>query len=342
MHTGVDRRIRLTGVLPIFFVVATVSLRAAAATVVVARPAERDAFVEELFNRLRGELRAHSFSILEAEEPPGSPSLRAAEGVLTGTGADAYVLLDWRGEASVVRVWVAAATGQPSSFETAALERAPEVPTILAVRTVDLLISALRDRTVAVAPPATPPVGAPPLSAVSVVHAPPRVTADISAIGESTAFGAAIGPQLSVRGRCTARVTVALRLAGPLLGAREDTAVASATLVQAFSVGEVSVGLIRARSLTVGLGTGAGLYFVRATGRVADGVGSIKPGADDGWAFAALLGGEAAYAVTWRISVVAMADALVLLPRPRLVVGYESASFGWLSPALALGVRFAL
>src|SRR5258708_35131390 len=184
---------------------ATESAARAASDVVVVRPRAPDAFVDEIFHRVGGELTLHGFAVRPQDAVDGDDlSLAQASALLARTGAGACVGFLSRGDASVVRVWVAGKGGAPSLFEAVSLQRTPDAPTILAARAVDLLTAALGQPQAPAGPPvvvaAAPPVQPP--------AAPPRFFLGVGAslIGRGEGFGAAAGPLLSLEGVVSPRL----------------------------------------------------------------------------------------------------------------------------------------
>jgi len=182
---------------------------------VLAHPPGADAFLEELFNRVAGELRVHAFAPLIEDGPEGEPSMPHANALLERTGADAAIFLVEQGEASVVRIWIRRRDALPTLLEATALHRGDEVPTMLATRAVDLLRGELGRVAPAPAPAPTPVAVAAP--AADVRAAPSRWFLQLGAgtLADPGAFGAAAGPEAALAWRARPQWSFAARVSGP-------------------------------------------------------------------------------------------------------------------------------
>lgn len=320
---------------------------AEAVEVLLVRPATSDLFVDELFHRVGGELSLHAFSVRQEEGTAEVVSLSEAQALLTRTGAGACVSFIARTDISVVRVWIAAADAAPQLFEAVSLHRTPDVPTVLAARAVDLLTTALDARRPAV----SPPVAAPPETAVDAVTRADRTASPASlwvlSLGSLIASGGdmftvAAGPEIAVVRALSPRLAAGLRVAGPLWGARHDAVDAHADLLQGRALLHLQATIGAWRALSARLRAGAGAHYVRVAGRVADDIGSFAPATDQGWTAAAVVGIDVALALSPRIAIGVGGDAGLLWPRPRIEVGRDTVRFDQLRPSLTLDVRFNL
>lgn len=320
---------------------------AAAEVVVLVHPPAADPFVQEIFHRLGGELRVHSFQTRQEEGPATNPTISGAAALLERTHADACVFVGWQGDTSVVHVWVAGTNTPPALFEAVALQRSNNVPTILAARAVDLLTAGLdakkRPRAAA-APAAVAEVGPDP--GARVESREPLVVRWSTALGalmlaDVSKFGAAWGPQVAAERSLSRRLDLVAQVAAPLVGARHANADASAKLVQTLALGQILGVISRGPHLTFRVGGGGGAYYVRAQGTIAEGISSVVPGHDDHWAAAGVVSADGALAFSSRVSAVLSTQALFLAPRPRVAVAREKAALAEPLLGVALTIRFA-
>jgi hypothetical protein len=309
---------------------------ASAAEIVLAHPPGADSFLEELFNRVAGELRVHSFGLQIEDAPDGEPSMPQATALFDRTTADAAIFLSQQGDASVVRIWVRRRNALPALQEATALHRGDEVPTMLATRAVDLLRSELAR---AAPPPPPPPVvvaaPAPPPPAPS----PWSLQVGAGALADLGDFGAGAGPEAALARRGPGRWSFAARAAGPFWGASASGPEATATLVQGLATLEAWPTLLQGRVLALRGTLGAGVHFARAEGEVSPGVLSLRAERHDRVSFAATAGVEAEVALGTRLALVATARAAAPLPSLSIAVGRDTHHLGPILPIAGLALR---
>ncbi|HEY2899512.1 MAG TPA: hypothetical protein VGL59_02970 [Polyangia bacterium] len=319
-----------------------------AADVLVVRPTLDDRFIEEIFHRVGGELRVHAFAVREQEPSGDDVSMAEARALLARTGAAACVSFIWQGDTSVVRVWVAGASGTPALFEAVALQRTPDVPTVLAARAVDLLTVAL-DRNRAPAPHA-PPVAdstAPTLTATppaAASAAPPDWSLAVGAalIASGGRFGNAAGPELAVARALTRRWAIGVRVAAPLWGQRLSNDDGSAKQTQALGLLEGQALIASWRALGVRARVGLGADYLRVNGDVVPAVASVVPAQATAWVATAAAGLALSLAVSPRVAVDVGGDVVAAWPRPHIHLGHETVALTQPQPSLTVGVRFGL
>jgi hypothetical protein len=315
----------------------TVCARAAAADVVLVHPALADSFIDEIFNRIRGELRARAIPFEEEE----TDSQDSAERVLQRTRCVACLFIVWHGDTSLIRARVNDRSPKPPAlFEAVALERNPEVPTLLAARAVDLLVEAMRAQP-APAHAAATPASAPSRAPEAIVDATPHserwsLGVGVSELGALSRWGAAWGPQVFALARVSPRLKLAARGAGPLTGAHSQNAEASARWLQWLATVELDAQLARFGPVTLAFVGGAGAHYLNARGAVAEGVSSIAPAHEAHWSAALTAGLSSALFLSPRVSLQLDARGLLLVPPPRIAVGAEAVPFG--EPALELSL----
>jgi hypothetical protein len=325
--------------LAVFF---TCSAHAFAADVILVRPAGDDAFIEEIYHRLRGELRAQAVAFEQEEGGANELSEPASQALLGCSDARACIALSWRGEATVIRVWVTEVAGKPASlFEAAALQRNAEVPTLLAARAVALLSAALRRAE------RSPPNDQPRVMAQAQPEAPAavrswRIGAGVSGLDFPSRVGLALGPQLSVSHRIAPQLALGAELVAPLLEASVENSEASARLVQGLAALRLEAELTRLGPVSLCLAGGVGAHFLRASGSIAEGIGSLAARSEQRVTLGLIAGGEGVLDLSSRLSLLLDASALLLLPPPRVALGREVIRLGEPGLQLSAGLRFTL
>jgi hypothetical protein len=317
----------------------TISTRASATDVVLVHPVAADPFIDEIFNRVRGELRARAIPF---EEEAGSEDSAepAQQAVLQRTHSIACLFFVWHGDTSLIRVWVNDGSPKPPAlFEAVALERNPEVPTLLAARAVDLLAAALRTHRAPAS--STPPTSAPSRAPEAIVDDTPHFSrwslgAGVTELGAPSPWGAAWGPQIFTAVRLSPGLELDARVAGPLTGARAENAEASARWSQWLGLLAFNAELARFGPGTLGAVAEAGAHYLDARGAVAEGVSSIAPAHQTHFTATVAAGISGAIFLSSRVSLRFDAQALLLVPPPRIAIGGEAASFG--EPALELSL----
>jgi hypothetical protein len=318
----------------------------AAGDVLVLRPPATDPFAEEILHRVGGELRLHGFVVRQQDAATADPSPGDVRTLLAETAATACVSLVARAEVTVVRVWLASASAMPALFEAVSLQRAPDVPTALAARAVDLLMAALPDDRAGTAPALASSSTPAPLSARAPAGEDPlaqpypwTVAAGSLVMGGAGAFGSSLGAQLTLTRQLTSRLSAGVRVAAPLVGAWHTSADAEARLIS-----EQALLLLQALAATWGrlrvrVGAGAGPCTVAVTGRVPEGATSLAPAQERAWLLAAGVGLDLSLALSARMALGLNGDLSATLPRVSVQVGREVIALGRLHPSLALDAR---
>ncbi len=212
----------------------TLALPAHAERVVVFRPLAPHPMLEEIFNRLRGELQMHGLVVLiaTAPGPPDAELLKA--GVERGAARAAIALSEGDGTA-VVEVWFGSATEPLGKLETRLETADAEGASELALRTVELVRASLeqeRPATVGSPPASTSPPEAvapprPPL-VPSASRFQPNSRLRLEAAWSVDAGESAWGP-LIAWGTCPwPHLELGFTFTGPMLGAEFQTTHAQA------------------------------------------------------------------------------------------------------------------
>jgi hypothetical protein len=327
------------------FMAVCLASRAHAQGVVLVRPPAGDEVLNEAFNRLRAELALHGFrtSVAPSSEDADSPEELAA--LAQKTGAFAGISLTRRVGASVAEICIADRVTGKVSLRTVALGNEPEAPSVLAVRTADLLRASLRE----FAPDERPPpevVGADEKPAPETIgrftRAPPkpfRLDARIAMLGLTQAEGRGTGPGLALGYRLSERIGIGVSLAGPTLASTIESDFGSATVHHVLGLARVWFVAPVSDAFELRPLLAAGVYYLDARGDVEPPLVSQSAQVT---AFAAGGGLEAALRLGSTIVISAEVSALALNPQPAVAVHQDEYVFPqpFMTASLGVGVEF--
>jgi hypothetical protein len=317
--------IAVLGALALFFSARPV----AAQSVVLVRPPEGDRVLVEAFNRLRAELALQSFDVVVAEAPPEAGTPEAVERLARENSAFAAISFTRRADTTTADVWIADRATGKTTVRTLALRGVPDAPSVLAVRSVDLLRESLRE----LGPERPPPEvvnadrGPVPEAVRSWVKPSPppwRLRLDATALGEASGLSLAYGVGLALSHRLSERFRLGLAAAGPLVGGTYSASTGKATAHQELGWVELLVTAYRSERIGVGGSLGAGVYHLTARSEVNPPLASRS---DD---VLSALGSAGAFVDVYATSVVTATAgfcALALTPRPGVAVGPEQTLF---------------
>lgn len=323
------------------------TVAAAGELVILVQPKDASADLLEAFNRLRGELTLHGFTveIVTSEEDVTSEALgrradqqKAVASVTFTSKADG----DGIGR---VEVWISDRVTGKTTTQTIIPKSNREAPTVLSVRALELLRASLRDFVSEDEEPQTEVEGAHPErahKAVREVRVPPPPYATLTfEVGLSTAWSLpdgedSYGPEMAfgyVRGAFGAR----LYGLGPLQGGRARTQLGTARH-QSFGLGfEPLLYPIRSPRWTLGFFPMAGATHLEVDGEV----GAPYFGTQDAsWLFTVGGGMEAGVRLSPSLEVVLRGRGFWLLPRPVVYLGEEELQLS--SPGFSLGLGLRL
>jgi hypothetical protein len=221
--------------------------------VVIVRPTSTEFVLTEVFHRLQGELRMHGFETILASAGT-IPSPNEMQRVAELAEAAATIAFDRVDGEPIAHVWFVDRETQQSRVLSIAVPETEETPTLLALKTVELLRGSLREHMPAavsapevVTKPASSAkrgtdVGKPPSGARSVVAFGPRFTArlDAALLWTNPQQSAVMAPALSIGYDVMPRWQLAARLVVPLRSQQFDATRASADL-------RVNLGLVELR-----------------------------------------------------------------------------------------------
>jgi hypothetical protein len=313
--------------------------------VILVRPPAPDEVLSEAFNRLRAELTLQGFeaSIVESDASASSPEALAE--LAKREGAFAGISLTRRVGAPAAEVCIADRVTGKISLRTLAISQAPDAPSVLAVRTADLLRSSLREFS-ADQPPPPEVVGIDrkpvPVEVRRFASAPvARFRLDIraAALGVTQRLGPGYGPSLALSYRVLDRVSLGVLASGPALGASYETPHGSASLRQELVLARVLGAAFQSRLLELRPTLGAGLYRLDARGQVNP---PLVARSAQVTSFAGGIGLETSVRLSRTLLVGAELAAFELTPRPAVAVLDRQYLFAWpfVSASLGLGLDF--
>ena len=298
---------------------------AEAQRVALVRPPDTDAMLLEVFNRLSAELRLQDFEVAILDTGVEARTEDALAEVARRTSSVAAVRFLRRGESTAVDVWLGTRAGGTVHVHTIEPPGGLDAANVLAIRTVDLLRTTLREfgggerRPVAATPDARPPPAPRPLP-----ERPPdwTIRAEGIILWNRPTLGLAFGASLGLTRRVAEHIEIGLVAAGPVVVGRNwATTEGEASVRHELGWAELRLSGWHAGPFVVGASAGAGVFRMEVAG--------VKPPersrANQVWGFAGTvaghielpLGGNAAIGTTLR--------AIGLTPRPAVGVGRTEA-----------------
>ena len=304
------------------------ALSAEAQRVALVRPAETDAVALEVFNRLSAELRLQDFELAIRDTGAEVASAEALADVARRTDSVAAVRFVRRGDGTAVEVWLAARAGSPPAVHTIEPPAGLDTPNVLAIRSVDLLRTTLREFGGGARPPAPPPPHPEPRPPAE--PAPPmvdrpvkwRIRAEGVMLWNRPTLGMAYGASLGLTRRLADHIEIGLTAAGPVVVGRNwATTEGEAKVQHQIGWAELRFSGWSAGPIDVGASVGAGgLRMV---------VGGVRPAdlSEDGqvWSFAATLAGHVEIPLGGNAAIGMTLRAIGLTPRPSVQVGHSFA-----------------
>jgi hypothetical protein len=313
---------------------------ASAQSVVLVRPPEGDRILVEAFNRLRAELALQSFEVVVAAAPREAGTPEALERLARDNSAFAAISFARRADTTTADVWIADRATGKTTVRTLALRGVPDAPSVLAVRSVDLLRESLRE----LGPERPPPevVNADPGPVPEAVRtwvkpSPPawRFRLEATALGEASGLSLAYGVGVGLSHRLSERFRLGLAAAGPLVGGTYTASTGKATAHQELGWLELLVTAYQSERFRFGGSFGGGVYHLTARSEVNPPLASRS---DD---VLSALGSVGAFADVHATSIVAVTagfSALALTPRPGVAVDAERVIFTQPLFRLSLGM----
>jgi hypothetical protein len=318
--------------------------------VALVRSSSNDRVLHEAATRVRAELLAAGFEVVDVDEAPGDPRSEV-ENAAPETSSFATIAMNRAANGAFADVWISDHVTGKTVARRLEVGSGENATAVLAIRTLELLRASLLE-VAAKVPPAEPPMAAPvdvvkwiepalPAAAPAPAPSPLRGTAlalGALALHGLRGIGLAIGPTLGVShgiGPWFAR----LALAGPLLGPNLQTSTGSATVRQelgALELGWASV----PRPVGVNAWIGAGGYDLHTDGSAAT---PYRATSGDVVSFLMTAGLGVLFEIGPRVGVTADVTALVVDPQPVVVIaGRDAGGAGLPSLGGSLGVVVGL
>jgi hypothetical protein len=312
---------------------------ASAQHVTLVRPEPENPRLTEAFNRLRGELTLHGFEVRIVE--PGSASENGGAWPSKELPPSASVTLRDSDAGASANIEVADPRQGNATLQVALDGALDDTPALLALRTLELLRAVLRGEhgdAASAPPPEEPPPARPvePKEPASLAETTSYwLGGGVQLLASLPGPTLAVGPELGIGAQC-GWYGVRLALSGPALGARLTSTAAEARL--RWSHG------ITAATLRVARHGRAELRVLAAAGVVqlaVDGEAELPfiGRTDTAWMAAAGAGLEGGAELGANVELIAASSALLLLPKPYVVVGEEVLETGRPLVATTLGLR---
>ena len=307
-----------------------VSPWASAQRVVLVVPPAPDQILIEALNRLRAELTLQGFETTTIELDPAQSTPDKLSDLAKAADAFAGISLAQRVGTPSAEVCIADRVTGKTTLRTLTLDNKRDAPSVLAVRTTDLLRASLREFAGSERPPpevanvdAKPPA---PVVQRFALLAPRRfrLEARVAALGLTQQIGAGYGPSLGFRYRLGQRFWAGIVLVGPALGASLETNLGSATVRQELALTHFAVSFLRTGALDLRATAATGVYHLDASGVVGP---PLSPVSDQVTSFAGGIGLEANVRLSDALLLGAELGALALAPRPGIAVSTEQYLF---------------
>jgi hypothetical protein len=307
---------------------------AEAQRVAVARPAESDTVLLETFNRLTAELRLQHFDVTIVD----TQDARSA-------GALAIVFLVRTEGRTAVDVSFDERSGVTPTVRRLEPAAGTELPSVLAIRAVDLLRVNLREfrretppEIVRIDRPAMAEVPAP----IVPVPAPRpwEIRAEAIVLYDNAALGPAFGAGLGLAHYATPSVRIGVLVTGPIITATWETADGSAFLRQHLGWAEIRLSWWRSQWLDLGASAASGVHYLSAQGGTTR--PPLLPQDDHVWSFAGAIGADGSFRLTSNTGLSLTLRAIGLAPKAGVGVGRNTTvlQFPLLSASAGLLVGF--
>ena len=338
------RALALAAVCCVLLVSSWASAERAARVVLVVPPAP-DPVLSEAFNRLRAELSLEGFETTTVELDPAASTPEKLSELAQNADAFAAISLEQGVGSPSARVCIADRVTGKTTLRTLALDKARDAPSVLAVRTSDLLRASLREFAGSERPPPevvnvdAKPSPAPVRRFARQAPKRFRLEARVAALGLAQKIGPGYGPGLALRYRLGQRFWLGALLIGPALGASLETSLGSATVRQELAVAHFAAAFLQTGVLDVRATAAAGVYHLAASGVVGP---PLSPVTDQVTSFAGGIGLEANVRLSAALLVGAELTGFALAPRPGIAVSSEQYLFErpFLASSLGLAVEF--
>jgi hypothetical protein len=296
-------------------------LRAEPALVVLVRPPQQSAIVNEAITRIRGELVADGFTVLVVDAPAGAEPVSVLARAGVETSALATLGLFLHSDAKLAEVWVVDRMTNKTVMRRIEMltTAASSAPKVLARRSVELLRASLLEilvgaRETPVKSP-EPRAKATEWAARGLEPSPSRwgVEAGAQVLGGFGGIDAAMMPVGRVRFVLERQLSTRLTLAGLGTRPRVESPQGSATVSQALGLFELIGELVPQGWLRPSVSLGAGAYHVGIDGNATWPYAGLE---DERVVFAADAGAGVALSITSSLALSLEGHATLVTPYP--------------------------
>jgi hypothetical protein len=315
---------------------------AQAQRVALIRPPDTDAVLLEVFNRLSAELRLQDFEVAILDTGVETRTPEALADAARRTASVAAVRFVRRGDNTAVDVWLGPRPGSSPAVQTIEPPGGLDTPNVLAIRTVDLLRTTLREFGGGPRPPPpAPPEAKPPPPPPPAPEQPPdwKIRAEGLILWNRPTLGLAYGASLGLTRRLAEHVEVGLTVAGPVVVGRNwATTEGEAKVQHQIGWAELRLSGWSAGPFMVGTSVGAGALRLVVRGEQPAELSK----SDQAWTFAATLAGHAEIPLGRNAAIGMTLRAIGLTPRPGVRIGNTVAmvEFPLLGASVGLLVAF--
>jgi hypothetical protein len=294
---------------------------ASAQRVAVTRPVEGDAVLVETFNRLTAELRLQSFEVTLVDGQSNARASDWLESTARRTDALASVMLVRNEGRTAVDVWFEDRSGGSPGIRRLESAAGTELPSVLAIRVVDLLRAYLReyrqDPTAAVEVTRVPVAEAPPPAPVPSPR-PWEIRAEGMMFYDNATLGPAFGAALGLGRYVSPAVRVGVLISGPIIGATWETSEGSAFIRQHVGWAEIRLSWWRTHWLDLGASAAGGVHYLAAQGAAKLPLLSQH---ESVWSAAAVVGADGSFRLTSNAALSLTVRAIGLAPKAGVGVG---------------------
>jgi hypothetical protein len=287
--------------------------------VVLIRPTQSSADVREATVRIRAELASAGFEVVEVDGT-GTDARSSVERT-QATGAVAAILVaSDSDQGAAADVWVSDRITGKTAVRHVETSREGTVPSVLAVRALELLRASLLE---AEHPPKTSRPPEVPRDVSTWVRAteerPTRlsVVLGVGALISSGGLGAAVGPDFRIGYRVLPRIDVRIGISGPCFGSAIEAPEGRANVRQERIGVELTYDFLEASAVSPYAAVGVGAYHAQATGQASAG---YRASEDSSLAAVGALGAGLRADLGSAMYLLLEASALVFAPRPVVVI----------------------
>jgi hypothetical protein len=347
LFEGLTSRVVAACALCVLLVPWSARAQVARSGVALVRSDSNDRLLRDATTRLRAELHAAGFEVIDVDRAPGDER-EEVEGV-HGAGSFATVALNRARSGAFADVWVSDHVTGKTVVRRLEVGDASNAATVLAIRALELLRASLLE--VAAPPPDNPPAREPPRDVLrwvepTIEERPTRdlfagTSLGVSALGllGTSGLGLAAGPSVRVQQGLWKPWFARLVLAGPLVGPEPQRAEGSALVRQEYGAVDLGVAT-RTRPFGALAWAGLGVYHLHTVGSASR---PYRATSDDVFALLTHAGAGGFLRLGNRAALTAELSMILLTPHPVVVIaGKDAGTAGAPSICFALGALIGL